>query len=107
VTRALIELRQRVRPELACLGDLGRPFLDVVSVIERLGAGRDLGVLADPGFALDPLTTAGPTVDAPVVGRVLDFLRARADAGPVGAVTAAPAVTIAEASSATTAASWP
>jgi site-specific recombinase XerD len=93
----LIDLCQRVRPELACLGELGHPLLDVIGVIERLGAGRDVAVLADPGFALDLLTTAGPAGDAAVVGRGLDFLRTRADAGPVGGVTLVPAVTVAEA----------
>jgi hypothetical protein len=91
VTGNLIELCQRVRPELACLGDLGRPLLDVVTGIERLGAGRDTGALADAGFVLDILTAAGPAGDAAVVGRVLDFLRTRrgrarrlGDRGPGG-----------------------
>jgi hypothetical protein len=97
MTSTLIELCQWVRPELACLGELGRPLLDVIGAVERLGAGRDLTVLTDPGFALDLLTAAGPAGDAAVVGRVLDFLRTRADAGPVGSVTSVPAVTVAEA----------
>ena len=71
----LIELCQRIRPELACLGELGRPLLDVVSVIERVGATRDITVLSEPGLALDVLTSAGAGSDAAAVGRVLDFLR--------------------------------
>ena len=93
----LIELCQRVRPELACLGELGEPLLAAVAVIERLSGARDTDVLGEPGFALDVLTAAGPMSDAAVVGRLLDFLRTRADAGPVRAVTGAPVVTVAEA----------
>lgn len=44
----LVELCQRVRPELACLGELGLPLLDAVAVVERIGATRDTGALADP-----------------------------------------------------------
>jgi site-specific recombinase XerD len=96
----LVELCARVRPELACLGELGRPLLDVVGVVgvvERRGAGRDTAVLADAGFALDVLSAVGPAGDAAVVGRVLEFLRTRAEAGPVGSVVTAPSVTLAEA----------
>ena len=93
----LIELCQRIRPELACLGELGRPLLDVVSVIERVGGARDITVLSEPGFALDVLTSAGAGSDAAVVGRVLDFLRIRAHAGPAGAITTAADVTLVEA----------
>ena len=93
----LIELCQRIRPELACLGELGRPLLDVVSVIERVGAARDITVLSEPGFALDVLTSAGAGSDAGAVGRVLDFLRIRAHAGPAGAITTAADVTLVEA----------
>ena len=35
-TDPLIGLWQRVRPELACLGELGRPLLEVVTLLERL-----------------------------------------------------------------------
>ena len=84
MTASLGELCQRARPELACLGELGRPLLEVLTVVERRAAGRDGSVLADPVFALDVLTAAGPGTDAAVVGRVLDFLRARSGAGPAG-----------------------
>ena len=57
----LIELCQRVRPELACLGELGRPLLDVVTVVERLAGDADVDVLAEPAFALDVLAAAGRT----------------------------------------------
>lgn len=97
MSTSLGELCQRARPELACLGELGRPLLDVVTVVERRAAGRDRSVLADPVFALDVLTAAGPESDAAVVGRVLDFLRARSGTGPVGPVTTVPTVTVAEA----------
>jgi integrase len=97
MTASLAELCQRARPELACLGELGRPLREVVTVVERRAAGRDGSVLADPVFALDVLTAAGPGTDAAVVGRVLDFLRARSGAGPVGPATTVPTVTIAEA----------
>ena len=83
----LIDLCQRIRPELACLGELGRLLLDVVTVIERVGAARDVTVLSEPGFALDVLTSAGAGSDAAVVGRVLDFLRIRAHAGPASTTT--------------------
>jgi integrase/recombinase XerD len=93
----LVELCQRVRPELACLGELGRPLLDVVTVIERVGATRDVTVLNEPSFALDVLTGAGVGCDSASVGRVLDFLRIRADAGPTTAITTAGNVTVREA----------
>jgi hypothetical protein len=32
----LLDLCQRIRPELTCLGDRGLPLLDVMTVIERL-----------------------------------------------------------------------
>jgi hypothetical protein len=41
----LIELCQRIHPELACLGDLGLPLLDVVTMIERLAGDADVGML--------------------------------------------------------------
>ena len=69
MTASLGELCQRARPELACLGELGRPLLEVLTVVERRAAGRDGSVLADPVFALDVLTAAGPGTDAAVVGR--------------------------------------
>ena len=92
----LFDLCQRIRPELACLGELGQPLLDVVTVIERLGDTQTVAVLSQPGFALDVLT-AGNGSDAASVGRVLDFLRIRADAGPATTVTTAAGVTVAEA----------
>jgi integrase/recombinase XerD len=94
---SLVELCQRIRPELACLGDLGRPLLDVVTVIERVAGSNTATALSEPAFALDVLTAAGGEADAAVVGRVLDFLRQRSDAGPARAITSAPAVTVAEA----------
>jgi hypothetical protein len=94
----LVELCQRVRPELACLGELGQPLLEVVTVVERLaGPTARVDALAAPALALDVLSAAGPGADAATVGRVLDFLRQRASAAPVRSVTAAPVVTVAEA----------
>lgn len=95
-TMKLFDLCQRIRPELGCLGDLGQPLLDVVTVIERLGGTQTVAVLSQPGFALDVLT-AGKSNDAASVGRVLDFLRIRADADPATAITTAAGVTVAEA----------
>lgn len=92
----LFDLCQRIRPELACLGELGQPLLDVVTVIERLGGTQTITVLSQSGFALDVLT-AGNGNDAASVGRVLDFLRIRADAGPATTVTTAAGVTVTEA----------
>lgn len=89
----LFDFCQRIRPELACLGELGRPLLDVVTVIERLGGTQTITVLSQPGFALDVLT-AGNGSDAASVGRVLDFLRIRADAGPATTVTTGGGVTV-------------
>jgi integrase len=85
----------RARPELACLGELGRPLLGVLGVVERVGCERGLDALGDPLFALDVLTAAGPGVEAAVVGRLLDFLRQRAGSATVLAAT--PAVTVADA----------
>jgi hypothetical protein len=51
----LTELRQRVRPALACLGELGHRLLDVVTVIERLAGASTIGQFAEPAFALDVL----------------------------------------------------
>jgi integrase/recombinase XerD len=94
----LVALCQRVRPELACLGELGRPLLEVVTVVERLaGPAARVEVLAAPAFALDVLTAAGSGADAATVGRVLDFLRQRASAAPVCSATPASVVTVAEA----------
>ena len=67
----LFEVCQRARPELACLGELGRPLLEIVVVVERLAAGRDVDALADPGFALDVLTAA--TVTPPSSGGCSTF----------------------------------
>lgn len=94
---SLLELCQRVRPELACLGDLGQPLLEVVTVVERLAGTSDAGVLSEPGFALDVLAAAGPAADPAVLGRVLDFLRQRAGAAPARAVASPAPVTVAEA----------
>jgi len=94
----LTGLCRRVRPELACLGDLGAPLVAMLDVVERAGATRGLDALADPTFALDVLTAAGPGTDPAVVGRVLDFLRTRH--GPGGlpeAIRGVPAVTISDA----------
>jgi len=97
------ELCGRARPELACLGELAAPLVTVVGVVEQVGVGRGVDALGDPTFALDVLAAAGPGTDPAVVGRVLDFLRARID-GPApqpGAIAAAGAarrpVTLAEA----------
>jgi hypothetical protein len=68
----LVELCQRIRPELACLGDLGEPLLDVVTLIERLAGESGVGVLCEPAFALDVLAAAGGDADPAVMGRVLD-----------------------------------
>ena len=83
----LVELRGRVRPELACLGELGAPLVEALALVEQTGAGRDLSALADPAFALDVLACAGAQTDAAVVGRVLDFLRTRADSATATART--------------------
>lgn len=97
MTTTIVELCARARPELACLGDLGRPLLAVVTVVERLGADRDSGALADAGFALDVLSAAGAG-EAATVGRVLDFLRLRAATTPsAGAVAVAAGVKLSEA----------
>jgi integrase len=78
-TNSLVEVCGRARPELACLGELAAPLVAVVGVVEQVGAGRGVDALADPTFALDVFTAAGPGGDPAVVGRVLDFLRARID----------------------------
>jgi hypothetical protein len=97
-TMTLAELCRRARPELACMGELGRPLLAVVTVVEQVGAGRGCDALADPGFALDVLTAADGSGDAATVGRVLDFLRLRAGSAPTGApVTTSPGVKLADA----------
>lgn len=94
---SLAALCERVRPELACLGDLGEPLLDVVTVVERVGRALTVSALAEPAFALDVLTAAGRGADAAVIGRVLDFLRQRVGAARSQPVLAVPAVTIATA----------
>lgn len=88
----LAELCQRSRPELACLGDVAGPLVALCGVVERLGAGRTSGVLADPGFALDVLTAAGDETDPALVGRVLDYLRSRDGSKPLVQLADSPAV---------------
>ncbi|MGH9214191.1 MAG: tyrosine-type recombinase/integrase [Acidimicrobiales bacterium] len=93
-----------VRPELACLGDLGAPLVAMLGLVERTGADRGTDALADPTFALDVLTAAGPGTDPAVVGRVLDFLRTRhasgrppSTNGGLRVAVSTPAVTLADA----------
>ena len=83
---SLPALCARVRPELAALGDIATPLLSALAVVERAGASLSADALADPGFALDVLTAAGPGTEAATVGRVLDFLRTRAATAPAGTV---------------------
>jgi hypothetical protein len=97
MTATLVELCRRARPELACLGELGRPLLAVVGVIERVGLTRGVDALADPAFALDVLTATNGEGDAATVGRVLDFLRLRSDSASAAGITVMPGVTLAEA----------
>lgn len=73
----LPSLCQRVRPELAALGDAGTPLVALIDVVARAGTGHPGDALADPGFALDVLTAAGPGTDPALVGRLLDFMRSR------------------------------
>lgn len=92
-------LCRRARPKLECLGDLGRPLLAMLGVVERTGAGRSVDPLGDPLFALDVLDAAGPGAEAAVVGRLLDFLRQRAGVEPTavnGIVGVTLAVTVAQ-----------
>ena len=96
-TDTLAGLCQRIRSDLASLGELGRPLLDIVTVIERLAGDAAVSALSDPAFALDVLTAAGTDADPAVIGRVLDFVRQRAGAGPSRTLTAVPSVTVAEA----------
>jgi hypothetical protein len=96
-TDTLGGLCQRVRPELACLGELGRPLLDVVAVIERLAGSSAVSRLSEPAFALDVLSAAGISADPAVIGRLLDFLRQRASAAPALPIAGGPPVTITEA----------
>jgi integrase/recombinase XerC len=84
-------LCERARPELACLGELAVPLVAVVGIVEHVGTGRGVEALADPTFALDVLTAVGPDGDPAVVGRVLDFLRARTTAGAPAVPKAGPA----------------
>ncbi len=94
-------LCDRARPELACLGVLGQPLIDVLTVVRAAGNSRTIDILADPGFALDVLAAAGPSTDPALVGRVLDFLRTRSSdvtssyAAPSASYT--PAATLADA----------
>jgi hypothetical protein len=46
---SLTALCQRVRPELACLGDLGAPLVVMLGVVERAGASRGMDALASRG----------------------------------------------------------
>ena len=62
-TVPLSGLCQRVTPELACLGELGRPLLEVVTLLERL-AGMSSTALSEPTFALDVL--AAPALRFPM-----------------------------------------
>ena len=75
-TTTLAAVCERVRPELASLGDLGAALVATLGVVERAGGGRGADALVDPGFAIDVLT-AEPGVDPALVGRVLDYLRSR------------------------------
>lgn len=90
-------LCQRVRPELACLGDLGQPLVDVITVVERVAGECDVRLLSEPAFALDVLASAGCNADPVMIGRLLDFLRQRIGAEPARFVTSASPVTVAEA----------
>lgn len=92
---AMTTLCQRARPELACLGELGRPLVAVLGVVERIGAARTVDALDDPGFALDVLTSGGG--DPAMVGRVLDFLRQRAGTEPLDITPVAVGITVADA----------
>lgn len=76
-------LCERARAELACLGDLGAPLLQMVGVVESVAGDRDADVLDDPSLALEVLLAAGDA-DPAVVGRMLDYLRARAGTAPAG-----------------------
>jgi len=99
----LAELCGRARPELACLGELAAPLVSMLGVVEQVGTGRGVEALGEPTFALDVLAAAGHGVDPAVVGRVLDFLRAKLTgptSGPGVVAVAAAArrpVTVAEA----------
>lgn len=84
-------LCQRVRPELVCLGEPGTALLATVGVVEATGGQQAEAVLTDPSFALEVLMASGADGDAALVGRVLEFLRARAGApasGGAGAMLA-------------------
>jgi hypothetical protein len=56
----LIDLCQRVRSELVCLGELGHRLLDVVTVIERL-AGTSTVELPRRRTRSAPTVTCGAT----------------------------------------------
>lgn len=62
-------LCERVRPELACLGELGASLLATVWVVEAMAGERGVDVLADPSFALEVLMASGSEGDAAIVGR--------------------------------------
>jgi integrase len=68
----------------------------VLGVIERTGHGRSVEVLTDPGFAIEVLV-GEPGVDPGVVGRVLDFLRARHGCTTIGPATPAQALAVSSA----------
>jgi integrase len=70
-------LCERARAELACLGDVGLPLVELLGIVQRVGGGRGNDALGDPGFALDVLAAAGPGTEAALLARVLDFLRSR------------------------------
>lgn len=91
-------LCSRVRPELECLGELARPLLDAVADIERTAGLRTLEMLSDPSFALEILT-ASCSADAASIGKMLDFLRHRANGAVpgVGSPAMRRSVTVAEA----------
>ena len=89
----LIDEAQR---DFAGLGALGQELVAVLDVVTATAGDRGVGVLADPGFALETLTAAGPRVETAAIGRVLDYLRDRAGAADSGS-TARLTVTVAEA----------
>lgn len=75
----LAAICERARSELTTLGEAGAPLVSLLSVVQRAGAGRDCAALDDPDFALDVLAAVGEETDIALVGRVLDFLRARSE----------------------------
>jgi hypothetical protein len=59
-------LCERIRPELACLGELGTSLLATVGVVEAMAGERGVEALADPSFALEVLMASGAEGDAAV-----------------------------------------